>query len=51
MKLDEMHGNWHFWTLSIGFQVTLPVQYWAGVARTPPRRAANYPLLPGSVTS
>jgi len=49
-KLNEKLAAWHFWTLFTGFQVTFLVQHWAGVQGMP-RRVANYPLLPGSVTT
>ena len=49
-KLNEKLAAWHFWTLFTGFQVTFLVQHWAGVGGMP-RRLANYPLLPDSVTT
>ena len=49
-KLDETLGKWHFWTLFIGFQMTFLVMHWEGVEGMP-RRVANYPGLPGNVTT
>ena len=49
-KLDETLGKWHFWTLFIGFWMTFLVQHWLGVQGMP-RRVANYPFLPGTVTT
>jgi len=49
-KLDEALGKWHFWTLFIGFWMTFLVMHWEGVQGMP-RRVANYPDLPGSVTT
>ncbi len=49
-KLSETLAKWHFWTLFIGFHMTFLVQHWAGVDGMP-RRVANYPFLPGSVTT
>jgi len=49
-KLDETLGKWHFWTLFTGFHMTFLVQHWIGVQGMP-RRVANYPDLPGSVTT
>jgi len=48
--LDNTLGKWHFWTLFIGFNMTFLVQHWAGVEGMP-RRVANYPFLPGDVTT
>jgi len=49
-KLDNTLGKWHFWSVFIGFQMTFLVQHWAGVEGMP-RRIANYPDLPGNVTT
>jgi len=49
-KLDETLGKWHFWTLFTGFHMTFLVKHWIGVQGMP-RRVANYPDLPGSVTT
>jgi cytochrome c oxidase subunit 1 len=43
-------GKVQFWLLFTGFNMTFLVQHWIGVEGMP-RRTANYPLLPGSVTS
>ena len=48
--LDDTLGKWHFWTLFIGFNMTFLVQHWIGVEGMP-RRVANYPFLPGDVTT
>ena len=48
--LDETIGKWHFWTLFTGFQMTFLVQHWIGIEGMP-RRVANYPFLPGNVTT
>ena len=48
--LDNTLGKWHFWTLFTGFQMTFLVQHWIGVEGMP-RRIANYPFLPGDVTT
>ena len=49
-KLNETLGKWHFWTLFISFWMTFLVMHWEGVAGLP-RRVANYPYLPGYVTT
>ncbi|MDR0345268.1 MAG: cbb3-type cytochrome c oxidase subunit I, partial [Nocardiopsaceae bacterium] len=49
-KLNETLGKWHFWTLFLGFWATFLVMHWEGVAGMP-RRVANYPDLPGYVTT
>jgi cytochrome c oxidase subunit 1 len=49
-KLNETLGKWHFWTLFIGFQMTFLVMHWEGLEGMP-RRVANYPGLPGNVTT
>jgi cytochrome c oxidase subunit 1 len=49
-KLDETLGRWHFWTLFIGFWMTFLVQHWIGIEGMP-RRVANYPFLPGDITT
>jgi cytochrome c oxidase subunit 1 len=48
--LDNTLGKWHFWSVFIGFNMTFLVQHWAGVEGMP-RRIANYPNLPGDVTT
>ena len=48
--LDNRLGKWHFWTLFIGFQMTFLVMHWEGLEGMP-RRVANYPDLPGNVTT
>jgi len=48
--LDNRLGKWHFWTVFIGFNMTFLVLHWAGVEGMP-RRVANYPDLPGNVTT
>ncbi len=48
--LDNRLGKWHFWTLFFGFHGTFLVQHWAGIEGMP-RRIANYPGLPGNVTT
>ena len=48
--LDNTLGKWHFWTLFIGFNMTFLVQHWIGVEGMP-RRVANYPFLPGDMTT
>jgi len=49
-KLNETLGQWHFWTLFIGFWMTFLVQHWLGVIGMP-RRVANYPDLPHLATT
>ncbi len=48
--LDNTLGKWHFWTLFLGFWMTFLVQHWIGIQGMP-RRVANYPFLPGNVTT
>jgi len=48
--LNNTLGKWHFWSVFIGFNMTFLVQHWAGVEGMP-RRIANYPDLPGNVTT
>jgi cytochrome c oxidase subunit 1 len=48
--LDSTLGKWHFWAVFIGFNMTFLVQHWIGVEGMP-RRTANYPDLPGNVTT
>jgi cytochrome c oxidase subunit 1 len=48
--LDDTLGKWHFWLVFIGFNMTFLVQHWIGVEGMP-RRVANYPFLPGDVTT
>jgi cytochrome c oxidase subunit 1 len=48
--LDNRIGKLQFWLLFIGFNVTFLVQHWIGVEGMP-RRTANYPDLPGNVTT
>ena len=48
--LDNTLGKWHFWTLFIGFWMTFLVQHWIGIQGMP-RRVANYPDLPGDITT
>ena len=48
--LDNTLGKWHFWTVFIGFNMTFLVQHWIGMEGMP-RRVANYPGLPGNVTT
>ncbi|MGH3262242.1 MAG: cbb3-type cytochrome c oxidase subunit I, partial [Trebonia sp.] len=48
--LNSKMGKMQFWLLFIGFQMTFLVQHWTGV-QGQVRRTANYPLLPGDVTT
>ncbi|HEX6452096.1 MAG TPA: cytochrome c oxidase subunit I [Trebonia sp.] len=48
--LNSRLGKVQFWLLFIGFHTTFLVQHWIGVEGMP-RRTANYPLLPGNVTT
>ncbi|HEY5395969.1 MAG TPA: cbb3-type cytochrome c oxidase subunit I, partial [Trebonia sp.] len=48
--LSNKMGKLHFWLLFIGFNMTFLVQHWAGVEGQV-RRTANYPFLPGNVTT
>ena len=49
-KLDDRIGKIQFWLLFIGYHMTFLVQHWIGVEGMP-RRVANYPDLPGNVTT
>ncbi|HEV2259392.1 MAG TPA: cytochrome c oxidase subunit I [Streptosporangiaceae bacterium] len=48
--LNSRIGKIQFWFMFIGFNMTFLVQHWAGVEGQV-RRTANYPLLPGDVTT
>ncbi|MBV9853968.1 MAG: cytochrome c oxidase subunit I, partial [Streptosporangiaceae bacterium] len=48
--LNSRIGKLQFWLLFIGFNLTFLVQHWAGVEGQV-RRTANYPDLPGNVTT
>ncbi len=48
--LDERLGKLHFWSVFLGFNGTFLVQHWIGLEGMP-RRVANYPDLPGNVTT
>ena len=48
--LNSRLGKIQFWVMFIGFNMTFLVQHWAGVEGQV-RRTANYPLLPGNVTT
>ena len=48
--LNSKIGKFQFWLLFIGFNMTFLVQHWIGVEGMP-RRVANYPDLPGNVTT
>jgi cytochrome c oxidase subunit I len=48
--LNSKLGKVQFWFLFIGFNMTFLVQHWAGV-QGQVRRTANYPFLPGDVTT
>ena len=48
--LDNTLGKVHFWLVFIGFNMTFLVQHWIGMEGMP-RRVANYPGLPGNVTT
>jgi cytochrome c oxidase subunit I len=48
--LDSRLGKLQFWLLFIGFHMTFLVQHWTGV-QGQVRRTANYPDLPGDVTT
>jgi cytochrome c oxidase subunit I len=48
--LNSKLGKIQFWLLFIGFNMAFLVQHWIGVEGMP-RRTANYPLLPGNVTT
>jgi cytochrome c oxidase subunit 1 len=48
--LGSKLGKLQFWLMFIGFNMTFLVQHWAGV-QGQVRRTANYPFLPGDVTT
>jgi len=48
--LNARLGKVQFWLLFVGFHMTFLVQHWTGV-QGQVRRTANYPLLPGDVTT
>jgi cytochrome c oxidase subunit I len=48
--LNSRLGKIQFWLMFIGFHMTFLVQHWIGVEGMP-RRVANYPYLPGNVTT
>ena len=48
--LNSRIGKIQFWFMFIGFNMTFLVQHWAGVEGQV-RRTANYPDLPGNVTT
>ncbi len=48
--LNSRIGKVQFWVMFIGFNMTFLVQHWMGVEGMP-RRIANYPDLPGNVTT
>ena len=48
--LNSRLGKAQFWLMFIGFHMTFLVQHWMGVEGMP-RRIANYPDLPGNVTT
>ena len=48
--LNSRLGKIQFWVMFIGFHMTFLVQHWMGVEGMP-RRIANYPFLPGNVTT
>jgi cytochrome c oxidase subunit I len=48
--LNSRIGKIQFWLMFIGFHMTFLVQHWIGVEGMP-RRIANYPDLPGNVTT
>jgi cytochrome c oxidase subunit 1 len=48
--LNSKLGKTQFWLMFIGFNMTFLVQHWAGVEGQV-RRTANYPDLPGNVTT
>jgi cytochrome c oxidase subunit I len=48
--LHSRLGKFQFWLMFLGFNMTFLVQHWIGVEGMP-RRTANYPLLPGNVTT
>jgi cytochrome c oxidase subunit 1 len=48
--LNSRLGKAQFWVMFIGFNMTFLVQHWTGV-QGQVRRTANYPFLPGDVTT
>jgi cytochrome c oxidase subunit I len=48
--LNNRIGKIQFWLMFLGFHMTFLVQHWIGVEGMP-RRIANYPDLPGNVTT
>ena len=48
--LNSRIGKIQFWFMFLGFHMTFLVQHWMGVEGMP-RRIANYPDLPGNVTT
>jgi len=48
--LNSRLGKAQFWLMFVGFNMTFLVQHWLG-AQGMPRRIANYPDLPGDVTT
>jgi cytochrome c oxidase subunit 1 len=48
--LNSRIGKFQFWLMFIGFNMTFLVQHWIGLEGMP-RRIANYPGLPGNVTT
>ena len=48
--LNTRLGKVQFWLMFIGFNMTFLVQHWTGVEGQV-RRTANYPVLPGNVTT
>jgi cytochrome c oxidase subunit 1 len=48
--LNSRLGKIQFWLMFIGFNMTFLVQHWTGV-QGQVRRTANYPFLPGDVTT
>ena len=48
--LNSRLGKIQFWVMFIGYHMTFLVQHWIGVEGMP-RRVANYPFLPGNVTT
>ena len=48
--LNSTIGKIQFWFMFIGYHMTFLVQHWMGVEGMP-RRVANYPDLPGNVTT
>ena len=48
--LNSKLGKFQFWLMFIGFNMTFLVQHWTGVEGQV-RRTANYPDLPGNVTT